>query len=152
MIRNISCDYCTGSDEGVLSQGYSADDGGVGTDCGSFFYQRRPSLIHFPHFRPRIVHICKNHGRTAEDSILKGHALVNRNVVLNLAVAPNCNIRANDNVLTDVTFFADFRAGKDMGKMPDLCSATYRGSFVYFSGRMRKKTPTSDLRLLISGF
>ena len=43
-------------------------------------------LIHFADFSPEVVDIGKDHGRTAENPILQGHALIDADVVLNLAV------------------------------------------------------------------
>ncbi len=75
----------TGTNEAVLSKGYTADDSGIGSDGSTLLDQSGAYLIHFADLRTRIVHIGKNRGRPTEDPVLKDNTLVNAYVVLNLA-------------------------------------------------------------------
>ena len=113
---------CT--DEGVTADGMAADYGAVGAECCSFFNKRGAHLIHFANFGPGVVDIGEYHRGAAENTVFKGDAFIDADVVLDFAfVADDC-IGANDDVLADVAVLANFGTGKDVGEVPDSRSLT----------------------------
>jgi hypothetical protein len=120
VVRNILSHHGTGTDEGVGSNGVSADNSAVGSQGGAFFNENGADLVHFGDFRSRIVDVCEDHGGAAEDAIFQGNSFIGADIVLNLALVANSYVRANYDILADVAVLADLGAGEDMGEVPDL--------------------------------
>ena len=96
MIGDILRDHGTGADEGVTTDGVATDDGAVGSQGGAFFDEGGADLVHFGDFRPGIVDVGEDHGWTAEDAVFEGHAFIDTDVVLDLALVADGNVGADD--------------------------------------------------------
>ena len=70
-------------------------------------------------FGARIVDVGEDAGRSTEHAILKCHALVDRDIVLNLAMSADRHIRADDDVLADHAVRTDLDRAKNVAEMPD---------------------------------
>ena len=92
----------------------ATDDSAVGAECCAALDEGRAHLIHLADFCARVVYVGEYHRRAAEDTVFEGDAFIDGDVVLYFAfIADDC-IGANNNVLADVTFFADFGAREDV--------------------------------------
>ena len=144
MIRNVFRYHSIGSDEGVSSQCYAANDGGVGADGCPFFYKCWARLIHFSDFGPGIIDVCKDHGWAAENSVFECNAFVYAYIILNFAVVAYSDIRADYHVLADIAVFANFGVGQDVGEVPDFRFFANGYVFIYLGGRMDKRIGIKD--------
>ena len=122
MVGDILRDHGAGSDEGVFTDGVAADDGAVCPKGSAFLDKDRSDLVHLGDFSTRIVDIGKDHGRTAEDAIFEGHAFVDTDIVLDLALIADSDVGTDHAVLAEVAVLADLGTGENMGKVPDFRS------------------------------
>ena len=103
----VAGDDGAGADEGVAADGGAADDGAVGAKRCTVFHKGGTDLVHLADFRPGVVDVGKDHGRTAEDAVFQGDPFVDGDVVLNFAAVADGDIRPDDHVLPDVAVLAD---------------------------------------------
>ena len=120
VIRHIFCHDCPGADEGVTADSMAADDRGVGPDGGTFFDKGGPHLVHLGYFRPWVEDVGEDHRGAAEDAVFDGNAFIDADIVLDFALVPDGGVGADDDILADVAVLADFRAGENVGEVPDF--------------------------------
>ncbi len=124
MVGDIFRHDGAGADEGVTADGVATDDGAVGAERCTSFDKGGADLVHLADFRPWIIDVGKDHGRTAEDAVFQSDAFIDGDVVLDFAFIADGRVGADDDVLADIAVFADFGAGEDVGKMPNSRSLT----------------------------
>lgn len=127
VVGDILCDHGASTYEGVFTYGVAADDGAVGPQSGALLDEGGANLIHLGDFRPWVIYVGEDHRRSAENAVFECDAFIYADVVLNLALIANDDIRANNNILADVAVFSYFRSGKDVGEVPNL------GAFANFN-------------------
>ena len=142
----VAGDDGAGADEGVAADGGAADDGAVGAKRCALFNERGSHLVHFADFRPGVVDVGKNHGRTAEDAVFQGDPFVDGDVVLNFASLADVYIRADDHVLPDVAVFTDSGVAEDVGEVPDFGAVADTDVIIHNRTTMSKKKPTSTFQ------
>jgi len=118
--RSAAGQHGSGADEGVGADGVPAHYCGVGADGGPGLHQRGPHLVHAGDVRPWIEHVGEHHGGPAKHVVFQGHALVHRDVVLDLAAVPDDRARADHHVLADAAVAADLRALEHVAEVPYL--------------------------------
>ncbi len=72
------------------------------------------------HGAARIGHIGEHAGRPQKHIVSAGHPRVQADVVLDLAIFAEDNLRADHHVLADVASLAQYRAGHDVAEVPNL--------------------------------
>jgi len=122
VIRHVAGDHGAGAHKRVPADGDPADDGAVGAKGGAVFDKGGAHLVHLRGFSARVVYVGKHHGRAAEHVILKGYALVDGDVILDLAPFADDHVRADHDVLADAAVRPDAAAGENVAKVPDLCA------------------------------
>lgn len=93
----------------------------------------------------RCKYICEYHRRTAKHILVKGHALIDGNIILEFAAITDRNIGACHNVLPDRAVTADDGARQNMRKVPYLGSVANAGSRINHS-RFMNKYVFADIR------
>src|SRR6202008_4470852 len=78
----------------------------------------------------RVKHIGKNHARTGEYVVLKRDPCINRDVILDLATAPDPYPRTHNDVLAEHTALADHASQEHVRKVPYLATGPDRDSGV----------------------
>src|SRR5207248_8809780 len=73
---------------------------------------------------PRVIDVGEDAGRSAKNPVLERHALVQTDIVLDLAVVADDDVGPNDNVLTNRAVSTDPDAREDVGEVPDTASGT----------------------------
>ena len=124
MVRDVLGDDCSCADECIVANSMTANNGAVRTHCGTFFNKSRAHLIHLADFRPGIVNVGEDHRGAAENAVFQGDAFIDADIILNLAFVPDDCVGSDDDILPDVAVFADFRAGEDVGEVPNSRSLT----------------------------
>jgi hypothetical protein len=66
----------------------------------------------------RVVHVREHHTRPAEDIILKGDRVIDRNMILDLHVSSDLYIVAHEHALAEGAALSDPGTGADMSKVP----------------------------------
>src|SRR6185437_5249608 len=94
----------------------------------------------------RVHHVCENAGGAAEDAFLESHALIDRDVVLDLALIADVDIRTGHDVLSKRAAAANARARQDMAEMPDLRPLADVAAVIDNSARVNLDAPEA-LRL-----
>ena len=105
IIGNVLGNDGSGGDEAVAAQGYSADDGGVGTDGGAAANQGLFIKRMAKDLGTRIGDIGQDAGRTEENIIFNFRTGINRYVVLNFYIISNANVVCNIHILSKDTTF-----------------------------------------------
>src|SRR4051812_10987348 len=114
--------------ERILVESDAADDRRVGADRRSFAHERPLVFVLARDVAPRIHHVGEDHGRPAEHIVLQHHALVHRDVVLDLDVVADRHAVHHHHVLAKRAPLADDRAAEHVTEVPhlrvcsDLCS------------------------------
>ena len=101
-------------------------------------------LVHLSNLGPGVVNIGEDHGRATEDSVFQVDAVIDRDIVLDFAPIPYCDIWSDDHVLADVAIRADPGALKDVGEMPDFRARTDFAFFIDNSRRMEKSVACGE--------
>jgi hypothetical protein len=70
--------------------------------------------------------------------IFQYHAIINRNIVLNLYMVPNAGIIIDVYILTNIAILTNNSRGHHMAEMPDFGAATDGSTRVDNGSRMRK--------------
>jgi len=114
IIRHVPTDDGTGTNEGVATDGGTTDDGGVGTNGGTAF--EKGLLVFFAaiELAAGVDDIGEDAGGTEEAIILDDDAGVDGDIVLNFDVIADEDTRGNDDILTEVAVFPNYRAGHDV--------------------------------------
>lgn len=136
MIRNVFIYHRSGPDKRITPQGNAADNSGIGADRRALFDQSRAKLVYLSYFRPGVVDIGKYHGRPAENAVFQSNSFIDADVVLNLAVVADNNIRPDQDILADIAILANFCTRQDVGEMPDFCSLADLAAIVDVGGFM----------------
>lgn len=123
-------DHRSSPDEGERSNVVSTDDGGIGTNGGSFSNTGGRVLAPAVDGASGVGDIGEHAGRPEEDILFTNHPSVETDVVLNLAVSTQSHIWTDDNVLANVAVFSQIGAGHDVAEVPDFASLANQGSFV----------------------
>src|SRR6516162_4676858 len=111
--RHVVGHHRARGDEGMLAQGMTADNRGVGADRRSALDQCGTELVLALDLSARIVDIGEDAGRAAEDPVLEGDALVDRDIILDPAAredvdeVPNVGTRSNLAWFIDISRFMD---------------------------------------------
>ena len=72
----------------------------------------------------RIDDVGEDTGGSEEDVVLANDPGVKGDIVLHFHVVAQHHLGRDNNVLTNVTVFTDYRTGHDMGKVPDFRAGT----------------------------
>lgn len=122
--RNVSRDDRAGSDHGVVPDGNAAEDGRVRSEtCSSADVRGAMILGPIPRkCRSGRQHIREHDRRSAEDVIFKRDAVIHRDVVLNLHIAADADVRTKHDILPDAAIATDDDTTQDVAEMPDVCS------------------------------
>ena len=130
--------HCPGADKGVLSDRHPTYDGAVGAKACTPSNQCRKKFFHAPDLATGIDHVRKHHRRTTEDKVLKCHAFVHGDIILDLDPLTDDYVWADHHVLTDPAILPDPRIPQNVGEMPDGCSFTDLNALVDACRLMRK--------------
>jgi hypothetical protein len=120
MIEYIFRHNSTSTNKGVFPNGMAADDGAVGSQCGTLLDEGGADLVHLGDFCTRVIDVRKDHRRAAEDTIFQCDTLVDGYVVLNFAFVADGYVGADNNILADIAVFTNLGTGKDVGEVPYL--------------------------------
>ena len=122
--------HSTRSYEGISSDVMATYDGRIGPYAGAFPHMGFGVLSPPHHGTARVGDVGK-HARGAEEDIIgTGHTCVEAHVVLNLAVAAQHHIGADDHILSDVAAFTQHCTRHDVAKMPHFTACTNGASFI----------------------
>ena len=120
VIRDVVGDDRPRSDEPILPDGVTADEGDIGPDRRAPPYQSRTKLFLSRDEAPRIEDIGKDHGWTAEHIILQNDRVIDGNIILNLDTISEDGSRADEDILTNEAVVSDLSTGHHMGEVPNL--------------------------------
>ena len=100
-IRDIPGDDGARADEAILSERMTAHHRGIGSDRSPLADRSGPKLIFARDVGTRIVHIGEHAARSAKHIVSQLDAVVDRDIVLDLASVADPNIGTNHDVLSD---------------------------------------------------
>ena len=129
--RHIFGDYRAGTDEAVLAERMSADDGGIRAYRGSFLNDGLFVFVFAAYCCAGVDDVREDHRGSEEHVVLAAHTGIDGDVVLDLAITTEHYIGRDNNILTDITVLADDAAGHDMTEMPDIGAFPYLAPFVH---------------------
>lgn len=98
---DVAVDYRSCCHEGVLTNGYTADDGAVGAKGRAPLDGGDPILVFAQDSGARVVNIGKHHARAAEDIVFQPDGIVDRDIVLHLDIVADYDIVADEDVLPE---------------------------------------------------
>src|SRR5690606_20132995 len=101
------------------ADGHATDDGAVGAEGGALLDQGVAVFTFALDQRARVVDVGEDHARAAEHAFFQGDAVVDRDVVLDLAVVADDDLVADEHALTQGDTLADPGAAAYMDKVPD---------------------------------
>jgi hypothetical protein len=107
VVWNIACDHGTGGHKAILTQYHTADDRCIRPNGGASSYQGSFVLVLPFDMTAWIDHIREDHGRSAEDIVLKLHPGIHRDIILNLYAVADPDTRADNDVLTEIAVTSD---------------------------------------------
>lgn len=137
--RRILRNHRARGDGRIRPQFVAADDRRVCADCGAAPHERL-AILGFAHdLRTRIVDVGAHAGRAAEHAVLKNHAFIDRDIVLDLHVIADRHPWSNDNILPNVAFLADDDVSQDVAEMPDPGFGSDRDAVIDESGVMHAR-------------
>lgn len=125
---DIAVDDGAGGDKGIFSHGNAADDGAVGAQGGAFFDPGGAVFAFARNGGTRVVDICEDHARAAEDVVFEGYGVIDADVVLHLDVVADHHIVADEDVLAEGAPLANACTAGNVHPVPDagvvanLCS------------------------------
>jgi hypothetical protein len=134
IIGYIFAYYGSGTDHGVLADGVPADDGGIGTNGGSFFYECRLELIFAFYKGPGVDDVGKYHGWPQEYVIFANYSTVDGHVILDFDVIAQNYPGCYDHILTNVAVGTQLTAVHQMAEVPDFGSPADMDVFIYIAG------------------
>lgn len=134
IIGNVLGDYTACGNETVSTKGYSADNGGVGTNGGSppdkcLLVETVPVNL-----RSGIRDVGQNTGRAQENIIFNGRSRVDGDIVLHLDVIADDDTTVDINILAKNASLTNLRALHNVAEVPDLGSSADDGSVVNVGG------------------
>ena len=107
-------DDCAGANEGEFADVVATDDGGIGADGGPAFHGSFGIIASSVDRTAWVDDIGEDAGGTEEDIVLAGDAGINGDVVLHFHVVAEDDLGGDDDILSEVTVFADDGAGHDV--------------------------------------
>lgn len=117
MIRNIFGYYSPSTDERIVSNGITANNGAAGAYGRAFLHMRGMHLIHFSDFRPCVIDVGKGHRWSAENAVFKFYAFINIDFVLDSIFVADEGIGTNHNILSNTAVFTYLRAVQFVGEV-----------------------------------
>ena len=123
--RHILSYNAAGSNHGILSHSYAADDGGIGSYAGASADTGGTDVLLIPDKGPGVEVIGEGGRWSHEHIVLYGHSLIDGDEVLNLDIVSYIRSDVDVDRLSYVAAVAYLRPATDMGKMPDLCALAY---------------------------
>ena len=118
IVRDIFGDHRASTYESISANIIAADDGSIGTNGGSLFDQSGLEFVLAGYLTPGVNNIGESAGGTAEDIILQGYSLKDRDTVFNLDIVPYLYPFANKDILPNNTVLANSHLGHDVAKVP----------------------------------
>src|SRR5690606_34199923 len=97
---HVLVDHRAGAYEGVLANSHAAYNGAVGAQGGAFFDQGVAVLVLAFDQRPGVVDVGEDHAGAAEYALFKGNIVIDRDVILHLAVIADNNPITDKDVLS----------------------------------------------------
>jgi hypothetical protein len=107
-----------------------ADDRRIGADACPPSNRRRTEFVFPRNIGARIVHVREDAAGPAKHVVGEFDAIIDRDVVLDLAIVPDPDARTDHDVLPDRAILTDRGASKNMTKMPNPGAAADRGAIV----------------------
>ena len=117
--RNIRCDDGPSGNKAEFTKRIAANNRRVGADRRAPFHERTCELRFAFDLSPRIVHIRKDATGPAEDPILKLHAIIQADIVLDLAVVSNRDAGSHHDILTQRAMLSYLAVLEDMDEVPN---------------------------------
>src|SRR5262249_26861951 len=136
--RDILGYHGPGPHHGIFADCVAADDCGVGPDACPPADQGGTELVLALHKGTRIEDIREHRAGTHKDLVLQCHALIDRDIVLDLAAVADAHIRPDHDVLAEHAVCTDAASGEDMGEMPDLRAVADHRTCIHHGGLMRE--------------
>src|SRR6185437_12757084 len=118
--RYVRGHHGTRADEGVLTERHTTDDCRVRANGRAALHPRLAVLVLAGHVAAWVHDVGKHARRPTEYVVFERHALVDRDVVLNLDVVPDPHAGHHHHVLAQVAALTDRGTGHDVGEVPDL--------------------------------
>ena len=140
VIGNIFSHYCASTNEGIGSDVVTADDGGIGSDAGSFSHVGFGILAPAVHAGAGVGHIRKHARWAQEDVVVASDAGVDADVVLDFNVSAQDDVGGNHDVLAQVAVLANSAGAHDVRKMPNLGTRANVSTFINNCSRMYRVT------------
>ncbi len=129
-----------GADKGIFTNLIATDNSDIGTDRRTAVHHRRAIFTLAGDERAGIDNVGEDSRWANEDIILEGHAIINRDIVLNLAAIANYGRGHNDDILTERAIGADVATGDEVGEMPNARTGAYRDVVINDSRRVNQLT------------
>lgn len=134
----------------------TAHDGRVGADRGTALNARRAKLAFAINGGARIDHVGEDDRRSAKHVVLKGHALVNADVVLDFATVAADDARSYHDILSEHAIRVDASSRENVAEVPDTGvpppirapSSIQALSWIIASGR----SPTATVRFSVAQY
>src|SRR5262249_42632648 len=111
------------ADKTIVAKRVPADDRGVGADARATPDRRLAKLILARNVGPGVIHVGEDGARPAKYVVREFDAVIDRNVVLNLATVSDLDVRTDHHVLPDRAVLAYDRAREYVAKVPDFGAA-----------------------------
>lgn len=139
-VGNILRNHRPSTDKGILADGMTTDNSGIGANGGPLFNQGRLKFVSSRYVAAGTDDIGEGAGRTAKNVVFQSHSLKYRHIVLYLHVVPYPNPLAHETVLSDNAIPADSYAGHNVREMPYFRLLTNLAWLLNQAGLVDKKT------------
>ena len=133
---HVARDDRPGTDHRAAPERDPADDRRVRADRGAILDHGRLVGVLAFHFGARRLHVGEDGRRPDETAGADVHALVDRDVVLDLGTVADRHVATDKHVLSEDAACADARARHQVAEMPDSCARPDHGAIVDDRGRM----------------
>jgi hypothetical protein len=133
---DIPGNYRTSANERVRTDGYTANNGGIGPDGHPFFDMGRQELVFLVSVRPRVSDIGENSRRPNEYIVGHDHAVVKRHIVLNVDAISNGNFSCHKDVLPQYAIIPNDASPHQVTEMPDTGARANGGRLIDDCGGM----------------
>lgn len=135
MIRYIFVHDRSCPDECISPDRNPAQNGRIGSQCGSSLDKRWSQLVHPWNLAPGIKDVRENHRWPAEDMIFERDTFIDRHIILDFDFIAHSNTGADDDILADFAVFPNARSFKDMRRVPNTGSLANLHSIIH-KGRL----------------
>ena len=139
IVGHILVDHGAGTHKRISADGYAANDGAVRPQRRAFLYQGIPVFILAFYQGPGVIHIGEHHAGPTEDTLFQMHVVVDRYVVLDLAIVANGDLVTDKDILAHGHVLADASATTNMHKMPDTGTCTNLCAVIHDSAGMQAR-------------